>query len=432
MTSPAAQELLDLLRKVDPAVADPAIGPLQRLVGASATTPNLVVTLVGPTGTGKSALFNVLAGAEIAVVGALRPTTRDAEIWPIGSRGLVLIDTPPFEVDPDAVIHAIDRTDMAVVVLTPDRYADVIVRELTMELERRGVPTVVALNRVPDDPALAAAITVDVIASLEGELTIVPESATGAVDGAMLRDRISGLGRTEIVAKRDLGAVVFVEDQVEIIGQQIEDRDLRLDQLVDTAERYFADARIDRGRLAAAARLSWPLASKTLLDTVATTTTRAMESVAKDPSLHPSVGTVARDAAEAAGPLDAAPLDTWKREVTDGAVAQMRQPSFHPFQRRAVEQQMWRLAADLAMLPDRRIRAALGDRVADLRMAGNHSLTLALRDAAERRIDQFMDALGSSSPVSADELRLVAGALAKETSERVEALLSADRASSDG
>ena len=69
MTSPAARELLDLLRKVDPAVAEPAIGPLHRLADASGMTQNLVVALVGPTGTGKSALFNMLAGAEIAVVG---------------------------------------------------------------------------------------------------------------------------------------------------------------------------------------------------------------------------------------------------------------------------------------------------------------------------------------------------------------------------
>ncbi len=432
MTSPAAIELRDLLREVDAAVAEPAIGPLHRLVDETGLTPNLVVALVGPPGTRTSALFNVLAGAEIAAVGPIRPTTTDAEIWPIGSRGLILIDTPPFELDPDGVTHALDRTDLAVVVLTPERYADVIVRDLTMELERRGVPTVVALNRIPDDPALAAAITVDVIASLEGELTIVPESATGNIHGAMLRDRIAGLGRTEIVARRDLGAAVFVEDQVEMIAQQIEDHDVHVDELVDIAERNLADARIDRGRLAASARLSWPLASKMLLDTVATTTTRAMESVVKDPSLHPRVGAVARDAAEAAGPLDAAPLDAWKQEITDGAVARMRKPSFHPLQRRAVEQQMWRLAADLAMLPDRRIRSALGDQVADLRMAGNHSLTLALRDAAEHRIDQFMDALGSESPVSASQLRQAAGAVVSETTERVERLLSKSVESVDG
>ena len=154
----------------------------------------------------------------IATVGALRPTTTDAEVWPIGSRGLVLIDTPPYEVDPDAVRHALDRTDLAVVVVTPDRYADAIVRDLTIELERRGVPTVVALNRVPDDPAVAAAITVDAIGALEGELTIVPESATDTVDGSMLRDRVANLGRSDIVPKRDLAN--HVQQKVSIVECQ--------------------------------------------------------------------------------------------------------------------------------------------------------------------------------------------------------------------
>lgn len=420
MTSPAAQDLLDLLRMIDPELAEPAIGPLQRLVGTPSLTPNLVVALVGPTGTGKSTLFNVLAGANIADVGTLRPTTKDTEVWPIGSRGLVLIDTPPFELDPDTVIHTLDRTDVAVVVLTPERYADAIVRDLNLELERRGVPTVLALNRVPGDPALAAAITVDVIASQEDEVTIVPDSSGGVIDGGMLRDRVAALGRSETVARRDLGAVVFIEDRVEIIAQQVEERDARLDALLDTAERTLADARFERGSLAAAARLSWPLAVKSLLESVSSTTTRAMESIAKDPALDASMAAIAEAATDAAGPVDAAPLDRWKEEVTSDALAQLKQPVFHPFRRRAVEQQMWRLCADLAMLPDRRIRAALGDEVAQLRMMGNRTLTTALRGATERRIEEFIDALGPGSPVSGHDLRQAVSALAKETGERVD------------
>lgn len=423
MTSPAAQDLLDLLRMIEPELAEPVVGPLQRLVGTPALTPNLVVALVGPSGTGKSILFNVLAGADIASVGTLRPTTRDTEVWPIGSRGLVLIDTPPFEIDPELVIHTLDRTDLAVLVLTPERYADANVRDLTHELDRRGVPTVLALNRVPGDPALAAAITVDVIASLEGEVTIVPEARGGAIDGGMLRDRIASVGRSETVARRDLGAVVFIEDQIEIVAQQIEDHDARLDALLDSAERTLADARFERGSLAAAARFPWPLAVKTLLDTVSTTTTRAMESIVKDPTLHPSMAAVAQAAVDRAGPVDAAPLDRWKDEVTEDAVAHLRQAALHPFRRRSVEQQMWRLCADLAMLPDRRIRAALGDEVAQLRMTGNRSLTAALRSATERRIEEFMDALGTGSPVSGHDLRQAVAALAKETGERVELAL---------
>jgi hypothetical protein len=152
--------------------------------------------------------------------------------------------------------------------------------------------------------------------------------------------------------------------------------------------------------------------------------------VVKDPALHPGLVAVVRESAAAAGPLDAAPLDSWKDDVTAAAMSHMRQPALHPWQRRAVEQQAWRLAADLAMIPDRRIRAALGDRVADLRMAGNQALTVALRDAAETRIEQFMEGLGTPSPVSAEQLREAAAALLAETEERVSSVLS--RADTDG
>ncbi len=432
MSTPAADHLSDLLDEIDPEIAEPAIDPLQRLVTGLSNSPNLVVTLVGPTGTGKSALFNVLAGAEIATVGALRPTTTDAEVWPIGSRGLVLIDTPPYELDPDAVRHALDRTDLAVVVVTPDRYADAIVRDLIKELERRGVPAVVALNRVPDDPAVAAAITVDAISTLGGELTIVPESATATLDGSMLRDRIANLGRSDIVARRDLGAAVFVQDQVQMVAQLVEDRDRTLEQVIEAAERSFAEARIDRARLAAAAKLAWPLAVNTLLDTVATTTARAMEAVVRVKDLDPRFEEIAKQAADAAGPLDAAPLDEWQRVITEEAVARVQKPAMHPFRRRAVEKHVWRLAADLGMLPDRRIRAALGDEVAELRVAGNHALTLALRDVAGDRIERFMTALGNPSPVSADELRSAGSRLRSETDTRVNARSGPGRSASDG
>ncbi len=417
MGSAAAQQLSDLLATIDPEVAEPALSPLGRLTDSAATSPNLVVALVGPSGTGKSALFNVLAGADIAVVGTLRPTTRDAEIWPIGSRGLVLIDTPPFELDPDSVGHALDRSDLAVLVLTPDRYADAVVRRLGTELERRGVPTIVALNRVPNDPALAAAISVDVIASLEDELTIIAEAKSDRVEGNMLRDRIAALGRSDVVARRDRGAAIYVQDQVEKIAQLVEDRDRLVAQAVETAERSFADARIDRARLATAARLSWPLAATTLLDTVAAATGRAMDAVANDAALHPRFAATARQAAEEAGPVDAAPLDAWHREVTAAAVSQMQRSAFDPFRKRAVENQAWRLAADLGLVPDRRIRAALGEAVADLRMAGNQALTMALRDAADSRISGFIAALGDTSPTPANALRRAAASLLDDVEE---------------
>ena len=112
-------------------------------------------------------------------------------------------------------------------------------------------------------------------------------------------------------------------------------------------------------------------------------------------------------------------------------MAQIANPVFHPFQRRAVRQHAWRLSADLAMVPDRRVRAALGDRVVDLRVAGNHSLIAALRSVSEARVGGFMEAFGRPPTVSGDELREVAAALVAETSERADSVSGSDGEGAD-
>jgi GTP-binding protein EngB required for normal cell division len=109
-----------------------------------------VVALAGPTGAGKSLLFNALTGTELASVGRRRPTTStgQAASWGGGAdalldwleidrrhrldsdglEGLVLLDLPDF----DSVEHAhrleVDRlvalADLLVWVVEPQKYAD--------------------------------------------------------------------------------------------------------------------------------------------------------------------------------------------------------------------------------------------------------------------------------------------------------------------
>ena len=109
-----------------------------------------VVALAGPTGVGKSQLFNVLAGTELAVVGRRRPTTASgqAAIWgagadalldwlEIGRRhrveadglgGLVLLDLPDF--DSIEASHRLEAervvalADLVLWVVEPQKYAD--------------------------------------------------------------------------------------------------------------------------------------------------------------------------------------------------------------------------------------------------------------------------------------------------------------------
>ena len=109
-----------------------------------------VVALAGPTGVGKSQLFNVLAGAELATVGRRRPTTSagQAAIWGEGGdalldwleigrrhrvdadglRGLVLLDLPDFDSVESAHRVEAERVvalaDLVLWVVEPQKYAD--------------------------------------------------------------------------------------------------------------------------------------------------------------------------------------------------------------------------------------------------------------------------------------------------------------------
>ena len=51
-----------------------------------------VLALVGGTGVGKSTLLNAIAGENVSVASARRPTTSDAVAWVSSSRGRELAD----------------------------------------------------------------------------------------------------------------------------------------------------------------------------------------------------------------------------------------------------------------------------------------------------------------------------------------------------
>jgi hypothetical protein len=118
-----------------------------------------VVALAGGTGSGKSSIFNYLAGAEFSAVGVTRPVTRDAHacVWgasgsgplldwlgvprrfryargsmlDVGEsslNGLVLLDLPDHDSVVGGASHQVDRligmADLMVWVLDPQKYAD--------------------------------------------------------------------------------------------------------------------------------------------------------------------------------------------------------------------------------------------------------------------------------------------------------------------
>jgi GTP-binding protein EngB required for normal cell division len=136
---------------------DSAVGRARAVVAQAGERLGLglestVVALAGPTGAGKSRLFNALAGEELAAVGRRRPTTSagQAAVWgdgdgadPLldwleiprrhrlaadGLDGLVLVDLPDFDSVETAHRLEVDRivglADLIAWVVDPQKYAD--------------------------------------------------------------------------------------------------------------------------------------------------------------------------------------------------------------------------------------------------------------------------------------------------------------------
>ncbi len=147
-----------------------------------------VVAFAGSTGAGKSTLFNSIVGEEVAKAGVLRPTTSEPlaavwqetpEIlalldwlgvtrWHVASGGaaaladLVLIDLPDHDSTHSShrahVDHFVERVDLMVWVLDPQKYADALVHEQYLRrFARHDDVTVVVLNQVDRLPVADAA-----------------------------------------------------------------------------------------------------------------------------------------------------------------------------------------------------------------------------------------------------------------------------------
>jgi GTP-binding protein EngB required for normal cell division len=198
-----------------------------------------VVALAGPTGVGKSMLFNTLAGAELAIVGRRRPTTSagQAAAWgadadPLldwleiarrhrrddgGLDGLVLLDLPDFDSVQAAHRLEVDRivalADLVVWVVDPQKYADASLHERYLRpLRTHGAAMAVVLNQADLLPAGEIAAWREDVARLLGDdgLRDVPVLVMSARTG----EGLDGLRRllAERVAARDAAVARLAAD----------------------------------------------------------------------------------------------------------------------------------------------------------------------------------------------------------------------------
>jgi len=258
-----------------------------------------VVALAGPTGAGKSSLFNALSGGELAAVSRLRPTTGAAEaaIWGGGGDdlldwldvrrrhrlpgddldGLVLVDLPDFDSVELAHRLEVDRlvelVDLVLWVVDPQKYADAAWHDRYLRAYAAHEEAMaVVLNQADLLPAedLAACLA-DLGRLLQDELAgAVPVLAVSARTGeglpalrALLAERVAA--RTAALLRLGADTQAAAAGLAETSGDQnvggvrAEDRERVVEALADAAgapvvARAVAASHRRRGSLAA----GWP------------------------------------------------------------------------------------------------------------------------------------------------------------------------------
>jgi GTP-binding protein EngB required for normal cell division len=241
MSMPDVREVLDLYDRL--VASSVGLAPEADLERAAATGraarrrlgylgDTVVVALAGGTGSGKSSLLNALAGEEVSVPGARRPTTSEPVAWIPSSPEpgvtrllddlgvarrvgqdihpwLVVIDLP----DTDSVVidhrQTVDRlvplVDAVVWVLDPEKYQDArLHRELIEPLAAHSSRFVFALNQID---RVAPASRPELAADLERSL--IDDGVRGPRVVLTAGDPVQGdpIGLDELISTiRELGS----------------------------------------------------------------------------------------------------------------------------------------------------------------------------------------------------------------------------------
>jgi energy-coupling factor transporter ATP-binding protein EcfA2 len=208
-------------------------------IRANSLEAPLLVLLLGPTGAGKSTVFNTIAGRSASDTGVLRPTTRVAvvllhphdrgpllegtlagvqmdQLHLVEDRmiapGLALVDAP----DIDSIEHAnreladrlVEAADLCLFVTTATRYADHVPWAVLERVRQRGLPLMVIVNRMPDDEGDQREILTDVE-------RLLAEAGLGEALA------LSQLGNPHDQGVTNVGVVGVREGDVEPGGEQL-------------------------------------------------------------------------------------------------------------------------------------------------------------------------------------------------------------------
>ena len=230
-----AADLRSAVEASEGSIADDVLAPARLVLQRAGERSQLsaehtVVALAGATGTGKSTLFNLLVGSEVARTSQQRPTTafplaavaespeiaggsaallewlgvrerHELSISPTHPNGLVLLDLP----DHDSVVaehrlradHVTERADLLVWVTNPQKYADAVLHSrYLVPLEGHEDSVVVVLNQLD---RLTPAEAAECLADLTG--LVRTDGLRARVVGTSARTR-EGLAELEALVNR--------------------------------------------------------------------------------------------------------------------------------------------------------------------------------------------------------------------------------------
>ncbi len=316
-----------------------------------------VVALAGATGSGKSSLFNALAGEDLAEVAVRRPTTsrthavgfgatdqglldwlgvsRRSEIAPPGGRGegLVLLDLPDHDSTELEHREEVDRVlqvaDVFCFVVDPQKYADAVLHNRYLRpLAAHGEIITVVLNHAdrlsPKDLDLCLTDLRRLLAA-DG-LPDVPVLATSALTGQGVAELRDGFCR---IAARKQAAARRLQADIDVLAGQFDDatagraggvpreavRDLNRGLLAAAGVPAVLDAVEGSMRLRGTLAVGWPLTK--WLARVRPDPLRRFRIIGakRDESADPAV--VERSSLPDRGPVAEAQLNTGLRHLAD-------------------------------------------------------------------------------------------------------------------
>ncbi len=286
------------LQRIDLTMADPAAaaahGEALRLVGdyllPRVTHPgdDLVVAVVGVSGSGKSTLLNSLARRRVSGSGSRRPTTIEPVAWGAGAlpatldgarrrlpgrvvdslipppHGLVLVDSPPPDVfgpEGRSICHdLVDLADVCVLVAAANRYADAAGFDLAHRAVRRGMPTVIVLNRLPASPELQRVLLGDFAFKLSRSGILDdpdPSRVVGVAEGLISAERDGLASEAVLTLRKELERLGDDSNRDRVIGATVPATTRRAAYLLQEVRTGVLSAAVRRAALADVVRLAF-------------------------------------------------------------------------------------------------------------------------------------------------------------------------------